>query len=640
MTFDEPEKEETKAEAKAKAKKIREAAYDVAVGRVTVSTPMFTPLEAYSKGDRALKFGALRDEDALSRRVSRANVSIANVDITLRELLGALAFAGERSSSSETTKSSSETSQTTENGEQTTTFSSPELPSPASPLVDDAVRKAALALLAPSGQNFDFTADEMATLVASLKMYMVNLEDYYNASYLHTQITSGLVGADGWVPYRVNFTVSAEPGWHTRSATYDAVAEVTFGTKCPVKVVTAVPPQATQALQQFGARFNQLATTIQAEGSYNRIAARAAVKSLKAAAERLEGLRSNTTFIASYPADNTLRMRFRPSAVPTTPSADLQPVSRIITAIVLVNPNGDDCKIRSTKSENTRTNYSNQSSQRVVPENPAAPRNDAIQPNCREWKPLESKPKEPANSETLKYTTKSWFEFNGSTFSRLGKRRNRQRPFQKKYHRLETHGGPDSSREAIIPAWGNIADLQPPRITSAEGYYVKKSSGSYHGVVKFHIDLPDHVSPDCDPGDDSYIEIQAPGVEAWKCDDIRYSQDVLCTFDSQKIEDSDWKSQAINAYVSVKTNDHRLRVVSTKVALSSAFASSGGARTSGASSGPTIGISSGNVELKSIPLKDVPLDVLKLLVGERVTLSVVEAKPAKTSSSAATKRSK
>ncbi|MGB1014165.1 MAG: hypothetical protein ACPG4T_08540, partial [Nannocystaceae bacterium] len=493
------------------------------------------------------------------------------------------------------------------------------------------------ALLAPSGQNFDFTADETATLVASLKMYMVNLEDYYNASYLHTELTSGLVNGRGWVPYRVNFTVSAEPGWHTRSRRYDAVAELEFPDKdkCPVKVITAVPPQATQALQQFGATFSQLATSIQAEGSYNRFAARAAVKSIKAAAERLEGLRSNTTFIASYPDDNKLRMRFRPSAVPTTPSADLQPVSRIITAIVLVNL--EECGVTSTKDNETRKNYS--LSQQIGGSEGEG--KDKAEGKVK----AEGRDKANGDDKAIEFATKSWFEFNGSTFSRTGRRRNRQRPFMKRYLRLKAINRDASNdksgvgRTTIIPDWGNVADLQPPRITNAEGYYVKSKSGSYRGAIKFYIELADHVSPACDSRDDSCVRIQAPGVKTWECDDIEYSQDVLCTFESEKIEDAGWKSQAIRAYVSVKTNDPRLRVVSTEIGLVSAF-TSGGARTSAASTGPTIGISSGDVQLKSTPLKDVPIDVLKLLVGERVTLSVVEAKPTKTSSSTSKKSSK
>ncbi len=603
------------------------AAYEVAVGTVTVSTPMFTPLETYAHGDRALSFGALRDEQALSRRVSKANVSIANVEVSLREVLGALAYAGGRSSSSETNVATSTGGEVvSERGEQTATrtFESPDLPGLPGPIpVDDEVRKAALALLSSSGQDFDFTPDEMATLVASLKMYMVNLEDYYNASYLHSEMTAGVVNQKRWAPYRVNFTVSAEPGWHTRARAYDAVAQVSLGSNCEVKVITAIPPQATQALRQFSAVFRQLATAIQGEGSFNRVAARAAIKSVKAAAERLEGIRGNTTFVASYPDDKTLRLRFRPSAVPTSSGAELQPLSRIVTAIVLVDQ--DSCKISSTKDSNTKEKHANTTSQMTPAAGDESRGKEESKEKCKGWQ--KNSPSGDNDSfHTLSYTTESWFEINGTTFSKGGKRRRRQRPLARKYHRLDA--SKNTPRDAIVPVWSTLAGLQPPQISNAEGYYVKEAGSRYKGVMMFHINLPDHISSDCLEKEGSAVEIQAPGVTSWKCDPIHSSQDVLCTFESSEPV-TGWEKQALSAYVSVRTNDRRARIVSTKVTLKSAFSSGTSAKSP---SGPTIGITSNDIVLKNLPLKDIPVDVLKVLVGERVTLSVVEAKPKPTSS--------
>ena len=55
-----------------------------------------------------------------------------------------------------------------------------------------------------------------------------------------------------------------------------------------------------------------------------------------ASAKRLEGLRSTKTFVVSYPGANRVRIRFRPQPIPSEAEHDLQPASRVFTALCLV----------------------------------------------------------------------------------------------------------------------------------------------------------------------------------------------------------------------------------------------------------------------------------------------------------------
>ena len=51
--------------------------YNDAVGVVTISTPMFTPIESSASGDKVLKFGQLRDEQKLAEMIQQPNLAMA-----------------------------------------------------------------------------------------------------------------------------------------------------------------------------------------------------------------------------------------------------------------------------------------------------------------------------------------------------------------------------------------------------------------------------------------------------------------------------------------------------------------------------------------------------------------------------------
>ncbi|MBK9754015.1 MAG: hypothetical protein IPO88_11005 [Nannocystis sp.] len=303
-----------------------------AIGTVHVSTPLFTPLDPFRQ-DRALDFKGLRDEQYLDARVNQANMSVANVTTRQVEVAGAVAFAGKRPATAAVATDPADAAAAATDPAAVT---APAVPTPEPTLAPDAAaQQQVAALLGSSGARHLLMPDEVATIVASLKLYMVSLEDYYNAGAIYND---ALRSHPNWVPYRVHFTVTTDPGWFTQLNAYDAIAEVAIGNPDEVQVLTVIPSQNTQAFEQFSATFKTLATSVSAEGGRNRVAARAAVRALRTAAERLEGLRANTTFTASALAGNKVRLRFRPSLVPGKGQLELQPLSRIVTAVVLVRP--------------------------------------------------------------------------------------------------------------------------------------------------------------------------------------------------------------------------------------------------------------------------------------------------------------
>lgn len=301
-----------------------------AIGTVHVSTPLFTPLDPFRQ-DRALDFKELRDERYLNDRINQANMSVSTLATRQVEAGAAVAVARKA-------RSPAAAAATAE--------------PPSAPAVDGTSTLAGEAqqtitgFLGRSDARHLLTPDEVATIVASLKLYMVSLEDYYNAVAIYND---ALRSNPSWVPYRVHFTITTDPGWFTGLNGYDAIAEVSIGNPDEVQVLTVIPPQNTQAFEQFSATFHSLASTLTAEVRTNRVATRAAVRALHTAAARLEGLRANTTFTASALGGNKVRLRFRPSIVPGKGQLELQPLSRIVTAVVLVRPEaasggaGTDC---------------------------------------------------------------------------------------------------------------------------------------------------------------------------------------------------------------------------------------------------------------------------------------------------------
>jgi len=328
-----------------------------ALGYVTYSTPLFTPLDDTVQGNKRLRFGDLRGEQALADALQTPAFGISRVDYSLLQAALAARVAGTRVSSSttdstETTSGGAPTEGTPAEGtptessksEKTTSFQSPEVPTaPGFPEIDATVLEKMVKLLDRSGTKFALPPDVLSTLVAANKTYMVNLEEYFNVEGF--DFLRGL-GAE-YLPYKVHFTVTAEPGWYSRYQQFDAVLELTWEGRKPdsgalpeFMVLTVAPLETAETLDEFAAALNQVAIALSVEGAFRGVAAAGSLNRLDAAAKRLEGIRAGKTSTVAFHGTNQIRIRFQAAATGQGPGRDLQPVARVFTAIVLVRNRG------------------------------------------------------------------------------------------------------------------------------------------------------------------------------------------------------------------------------------------------------------------------------------------------------------
>ena len=338
-------------------------AWEDAVGYVSVSAPHFVPVIAAAQGDRALAFGALRDEQKLADRVEQASVGMTYLLYEGWRAALQGKYAGPQLQLSETFKSSSSGTgkesldpsgaitrvqeralSDAYDQESKRTFSSPEAPPRRGDetFLDtpEEVEERMFKLLDRSTRTWVLSPAERASLIAAYKTLMVSMEEYYNFSGFQFD---GDLTSD-YVPYRVHFTVTAEPGWYTRLNPYDAVVELTLGDKCDLdmKVLAVTPAETAQAIDQFQASIHKLQLALELEGTAQQAAARLQLDYIREVVERLEGLRNNNTLVVGFQGANKIRVRFRPLTVPTDERRDLQPTSRVLTAWVLVkNPEGE-----------------------------------------------------------------------------------------------------------------------------------------------------------------------------------------------------------------------------------------------------------------------------------------------------------
>ncbi|MDC3378993.1 hypothetical protein OAX78_01765, partial [Planctomycetota bacterium] len=318
-------------------------AHDTSVGTVTVSTPLFVPVNDAVQGSSRLAFGDLRDEAELARAVNRPNIGISLLHYQAVQAALQARYAGTQTGVDQTQRATQEQDpveglrdQRAFEREERRTFQSPETPEGDPTFLDVPAQVEAemFKLLAPSGQNYTLPPEDVATLVAAYKTYMVNLEEYYNIEgfdFDHAVLNSG-----EFVPYRVHFTATANPGWYTRYHHHDAVVDLTLGSNDDVRILTVMPPETAQTIEQLTASLERVQTALDAEGALNSVAAKLALRTVSQTAERLEGMRANKTLVVGYPDSSTARIVFRPSVVPTLQQQDLQPVSRVLTALVLV----------------------------------------------------------------------------------------------------------------------------------------------------------------------------------------------------------------------------------------------------------------------------------------------------------------
>lgn len=414
--------------------KVGNPKYDDAVGSITVSTPLFTPIETAVRDGKRLAFGDLRNEHKLATAIQQAQVGITNVEYRALETALAAKFEGSKLDLTQTTRTTSQSpgsadDQTSREESRTKTFRSPEVKeAPTTPETPKDIESALVAVLQRSAASYKLPPDELASLIAAYKTYMVNLEEYFNVDGFGLE--QGHV--TDYVPYKMHLTVSAEPAWFTRYHDHEAVVELELlaqgrerpvieqrvrpckcdgkgkgkgkckrtrkrdcrceskrqcgcertpdcKSSCPVcrthaacaagqgalwqpsegsrppqpatpscaprvsppsphdvLVLTASPIETAQTIEQMTAALVRVANATNLAGSFQQAAVDASVKFVRERAKRLQGLRSNKTMTVSYPGPNKLRIRFRPSIVPSDDQLDLQPTSRVLTAIVLV----------------------------------------------------------------------------------------------------------------------------------------------------------------------------------------------------------------------------------------------------------------------------------------------------------------
>ncbi|MFG0318379.1 MAG: hypothetical protein ACF8XB_13990, partial [Planctomycetota bacterium JB042] len=148
--------------------------------------------------------------------------------------------------------------------------------------------------------------------------------------------------ASKYRPYKVHFKVTVEPGWYTRFHQYDAIADVRFGAVgaragcSDYRVVSVAPTETAQTIDQLTIDFVRLAAALEASGTIEGIGVQGLVQQLVEKAEKLEGLRTHKTMVVGFPGPDRLRVRFRAAQVATEEEQDLQPLSRLLTAVVLV----------------------------------------------------------------------------------------------------------------------------------------------------------------------------------------------------------------------------------------------------------------------------------------------------------------
>lgn len=374
--------------------------WDVSVGRITMSTPLFRPVKEAKTGEKGpLDFGTKKSITELYTALQKSGLDISNVQARIREFQLAAALQGTLSTTESTQESAlaaslagslgldgkasggidptikdvtalqqllesilssaeistaisaaAEGKGSVSNTSKTTTVDAPpevstDLPDLAT--LPDGIAAKMVGLLERSEVERVVPQADLANLAGSLAVHMANMEQYYFPGSWVGDLKS--ISAD-WAAYQVNFNVSAEPGWYTHLNQYDGVVEATFNLlnkegEAPldgsVKVLSVVPFEEAQAISEIDAALDSMSTAVSLSAAFQAIGIKGAYKDLRQLTTRLDGLRTTNTMNVSYPRENTVAIRMRPPAVPNRNGRDLQPRSRVFTATMLVRQDKD-----------------------------------------------------------------------------------------------------------------------------------------------------------------------------------------------------------------------------------------------------------------------------------------------------------
>jgi hypothetical protein len=344
-----------------------------AVGTITMSPPLFRPIVGEDENTQ-IDFGDYMSVQSLWQELATGNLSTASLLLQQRSASVSAAVAGPSFDMTGKRTVTTADGKVTENtSSQTSTVSqvTPAVPAAAAaPTAGDAQAQL-LAILAAGDGKSSLPPDVRASLVHSYRAYMQSIAAFANqANFIETTEN----GEAGWRPYRVQFVLTADPGWWTAHRDYDAIAHIRFGDgeddKKHYQVMSVMPAETAQVVEDFQASLRSFAIALALSGQYGPAAGQAEFKNLEAIAERLEGHRINTNMIVSYPKPNEIRVRLRPSLTAVRDNQrDLQPTSRIMTAIVRVwegggSPGDNPLKLTLARGGETKGDATKQESAR------------------------------------------------------------------------------------------------------------------------------------------------------------------------------------------------------------------------------------------------------------------------------------
>lgn len=574
------------------------AAHDAALGTITISTPQFKPIlprDAVSEID----FGKFKEVQSLWESLSAANLSSSSMSVAQTNLAAKLQLAGPTIDSSQvTTLAADGTASTT--GATTTALKTPAVPTPpAAPGLPPDTVKALNAILVANELKPKLTPDQIATLVAAYRSYMTNIEQFNRPPTP--------VDGSGWYPYRVNFLVSVDPGWYAIQNDYEALVRVKFGDD--MQVINVMPAEAAQIIEDFNANLQGLALGLELSGAAGLVGAGGKVERITESAHRLEGLRTNTSMVVSFPSGNEVGIRFRPSLTADEGNLrDLQPTTRLMTAIVLVkNPNPSAAPQANAHAvpggrQADQMNEHGKATQTLALELPAMARTPlSIRGQTVAVDPL------PAFDASIKYEAQY--------IPSLVDKSKTFQWFRTSFRSAQVHEVRNihaTPLTATVPAYRAEAG-QPLKIKTLDGS--PQQSGDHWVVnVAYELDSPYPTTA---------LSVQVAGATPNSIDVANgpFEQGTL----QLTLPSAPEKGRALKLpvrFIATCTNGSLTDVKLTAIGMLTI-----GSDAKPADAGPKITVTSPGVEAKDLPINDVTLQLLQTLIGQRSEVRLTAAPP-------------
>lgn len=213
-----------------------------AVGRVTVSVPLFTPVEPNKDPEKLLTYGDMLQETNIRKLIETPSIGQSRLSAELVRASFQATLA--------------------ESGITTAELSDAELAE-----LSDQVDEKLADLLGPSGGTFRLPPGQLISLITQ----MVNLEEYYNLPNIKNYVGNDN-NAWGWLPYRVHITTALDSAWYTQYHGYDAIVDITLAESKSedLKILYVVPGQQAQATQELDAALRRVGTLLSASAQLRK----------------------------------------------------------------------------------------------------------------------------------------------------------------------------------------------------------------------------------------------------------------------------------------------------------------------------------------------------------------------------------